>query len=62
VDDSHRRPGFTIPGYAAAAAKKNHALGTAYRFTAEAGRRAGKRSAQLRKIAAEAAEEKRAAE
>lgn len=28
-----RRPGFAIPGYAAAAARKNHELGTAHTFT-----------------------------
>lgn len=31
--DGWRRPGFSIPGYAAAAARKNHELGTAHQFT-----------------------------
>ena len=39
--DGWRRPGFSIPGYAAAAARKGHELGTAYQFTAEDRRRAG---------------------
>ncbi len=36
-----RRPGFSIPGYAAAAARKNHELGTAHHFTHENARENG---------------------
>lgn len=35
MNPERRRPGFTLPGYAAAAARKNHELGTAHRFTPE---------------------------
>lgn len=36
-----RKPGFSIPGYAAAAARKNHELGTAHRFTSANAREHG---------------------
>lgn len=39
--DDWRRPGFTLPGYAAAAARKNHELKTAHQFTPDTGREAG---------------------
>jgi hypothetical protein len=48
--DSWRRPGFTIPGIAAAAARKNHDLGTALPFHArEAAAAAGRRSGEKRR-------------
>ena len=44
-----RRPGFTIPGYAAAAASKNHRLGTAHQFDRRTASDAGKRSVERRR-------------
>ena len=49
MSDSWRRPGFTIPGYAAAAARKNHELGTAHRFDSDAAAAAGRRSWEKRR-------------
>jgi hypothetical protein len=49
MSESWRRPGFTIPGIAAAAARKNHDLGTAHRFTPEAAAAAGRRSGEKRR-------------
>jgi hypothetical protein len=49
TSDSWRRPGFTIPGIAAAAARKNHDLGTAYRFTPAAAAAAGRKSWEKRR-------------
>jgi hypothetical protein len=46
------RPGFTIPGIASAAAKKNHVLGSAHKFNAVSGRRAGLKSAITRRAKA----------
>lgn len=48
-NDSGRRTGFTIPGGAAAAARKNHDLGTAHRFTSTSARDAGLKSADRRR-------------
>lgn len=39
-NESYRRPGFTLPGAARAAAQKNHQLGTAHRWTSATARRA----------------------
>lgn len=39
--EAWRRPGFSIPGYAAAAARKNHELGTAHQFTTQNAREHG---------------------
>ncbi len=47
--NSYRRPGFTIPGYAAAAAQKNHQLGTAHKFDSDSARNAGRKSAEKRR-------------
>lgn len=40
-----RRPGFTIPGYAAAAARKGHEMGACRRWTPEEAREHGRRAA-----------------
>lgn len=48
TDRTWRRPGFTIPGYAASAASKNHQLGTAHRFDSESARDAGRKSGEKR--------------
>lgn len=49
MSEPWRRPGFTIPGIAAAAARKNHELGTAHRFNSEAAAAAGRRSWEKRR-------------
>jgi hypothetical protein len=46
---NNRRPGFTIPGYAAAAASKNHQLGTAHKFDRSSASEAGRKSAEKRR-------------
>jgi hypothetical protein len=48
MDDKQRRPGFTIPGYAAAAARKGHELKTCHEWTAEEAREQGRRAAAKR--------------
>lgn len=45
----NRRPGFTIPGYAAAAAKKGHQLGLCRQWTPEEARRLGLIAVEARK-------------
>lgn len=43
-----RRPGFTIPGYAAAAAQKGHELGLIRKWTPEEAREQARRGAAAR--------------
>ena len=45
---SQRRPGFTIPGYAAAAARKGHELKTCHEWTPEEARAQGRKAAAKR--------------
>lgn len=46
---TNRRPGFTIPGYAAAAARKGQELGLCRRWTPEEARRIGAAAAEKRR-------------
>lgn len=46
--DNYRRPGFTIPGYASAAAKKGHELKLCRQWTPEEAREHGRRAAEKR--------------
>lgn len=48
VEETYRRPGFTIPGYAAAAARKGHELGLCRRWTPEEAKEQGRRAAEIR--------------
>lgn len=44
----NRRPGFTIPGYAAAAARKGHQLGLCRQWTPEEAREMSRRGVDAR--------------
>jgi hypothetical protein len=43
-----RRPGFTIPGYAASAGRKAHELGAAHQWTPEEAKEAARKAAEQR--------------
>lgn len=48
MEQKNRRPGFTLPGYAAAAARKGHELKTCHEWTPEEARAQGRRAAAKR--------------
>ncbi len=48
VDETYRRPGFSIPGYASAAARKGHELGLCRRWTPAEAKEQGRRAAAIR--------------
>lgn len=48
-ENNWRRPGFTIPGYARAAALKNVALGTRHSWTPEQAREWNRKNADARR-------------
>lgn len=48
ADQQIRRPGFTIPGYAADAARKGHELRALHQWSPEEAREQGRRAAEKR--------------
>lgn len=57
--DTSRRPGFTIPGYAAAAARKGHELKLLRQWTPDEAREHGRKGGRPRRSSENAQEQER---